>query len=134
MLNAALEKMSELARHDCLVVLISDGLGLDEHSVRHLSGLTQHNDVLTVFVYDPMEKELPKAGHLVFAGSQGQLEINTSYGALNRDYRTAFDDRLNWLDGMSRKYAVPMLTISAAEDALEQVRRQLGHHAPARRR
>ncbi|NKB17373.1 MAG: DUF58 domain-containing protein, partial [Pseudanabaena sp. CRU_2_10] len=67
MFNAVLERARRLARHDWLVVLIGDGAGADDESVRHVTQLSEHNDALAVFIYDPLEAELPDAGRLVLA-------------------------------------------------------------------
>jgi len=63
-LNEALKQVSHLARHDCLVCLITDGNGLNPETRRHITRLAEHNDVLTAFIFDPLEKDMPAAGRL----------------------------------------------------------------------
>jgi len=133
MLNLALRKLRELARHDCLVTIISDGLGIDEASVKDITGLSQHNDILAVFIYDPLEQSLPDAGRLVFSDPGGQLEVNTASLKLRDDFRMSFKARIEQLKTASRKHAIPVLTLSTDTDALAQVKRQLGHISSARR-
>jgi hypothetical protein len=77
---------------------------------------------------------LPNAGRLIFTGNAGQLEINTADEKLRRDYSAAFSERLLRLQSASRTHSIPLLTISAAEDVLEQVKQQLGYHAARGRR
>src|SRR5262245_49425084 len=63
-LNRVLERAVRLAKHDSLVCLISDGAGADQETVRLITLLSAHNDVLVVFIYDPLEAQLPDAGQL----------------------------------------------------------------------
>ncbi len=51
MLNRALERVASLARHDCLVCLVGDGSGIDEATRKYVTRLTEHNDVISVFIY-----------------------------------------------------------------------------------
>jgi hypothetical protein len=131
MFNSVLERARRLAKHDHLVTLISDGAGVDDESVRHITHLCEHNDVLSVFIYDPLEAELPEAGRLVVTEGGKQLEINTADRQLRERYRDDFRERLDWLKHISRQRAIPVLPISTAEGVAEQVRKQLGH-APGR--
>lgn len=126
MLNRALRRVSELARHDCLVCLIGDGTGVDADTRRYVTRLTEHNDVLSVFVYDPLEREIPEAGSLVFSDGRSQLEFNTAERPLRDSFRRDFEKRLARMQDTSRKHAIPLLPISTSGPALEQVQELLG--------
>ena len=67
MLNEALKRVSAMARHDCLVCLIGDGTGINADTRKYVTRLTEHNDVLSAFIYDPLEQAMPEAGRLVFS-------------------------------------------------------------------
>ncbi len=53
-LNQALKRALQVAKHDHLVVLISDLDGADDETRRLAALLSAHNDVLVVAVYDPL--------------------------------------------------------------------------------
>jgi uncharacterized protein (DUF58 family) len=129
MFNEALQLACRTAKHDFLVCLITDGAGTDEETVRHVTRLSEHNDVLSLFVYDPLEKELPEAGRLVMAEGQQQLEIDTSDNRIRDRYRAAFRDRFHWFQTISRQREIPLLPISTAEDVGVQIKRHLGRIA-----
>ena len=76
MINTALSRAVRLAKHDCLVCLIAGGGGADEETVRLCTQLAAHNDVVVLFVYDPMEAALPAGGQLVFADGDLQMEVD----------------------------------------------------------
>jgi len=128
MLNRALRRVAALARHDCLVCLIGDATGIDEKTRQYVTRLTEHNDVLSVFVYDPLEQAMPEAGRLVFSDGTSQLEFDTAQRRPRQAYENDFQQRTERMAATSRKHAIPLLKISTAADVLEQVRDQLGSY------
>lgn len=133
MLNRALERSARLARHDFLVCTISDGAGADEDTVRLATRITEHNDMIALLVYDPMEADLPEAGRMVVAEEELQLEVDTSDRRLRQRYTENFDERLAWFKELSRNRTIPLLPVHTGEGVAEQVRRQLGSHSSAPR-
>ena len=133
-LNEALATVEQHAKHDCLVVLITDGFGADEETRRRVGRLAQHNDVLTVFVFDPMERDLGDHGRLVFSEGGAQLEADTGSRRLREAFATAFDERVDVMRRVSRRYEMPWLPVQTTHGVAEQVRELLGHHQPAPRR
>jgi uncharacterized protein (DUF58 family) len=133
MLNEVLRRVSPLARHDCLVVLISDASGADEESRRLVTGINQHNDVILLFVFDPIEQALPAAGQLAMSDGSAQLEVDTATRRLREVFADHFREHLEGMRELSRRQAIPLLQIDTTDPVLDQVRDQLGHRAAARR-
>ena len=129
MFNEALRRALRIAKHDFLVCLIGDGAGLDDETVRYVTLLSEHNDVLSIFIYDPFEAELPEAGRLVVAEGSQQLEINLGDGRLRKRYQSDFQERLDWFQTISRRRKIPLLSISTEHDVGIQIRRKLGQIA-----
>jgi uncharacterized protein (DUF58 family) len=128
MLNQALQRVASLARHDCLVCLIGDGTGIDEDTRKYVTRLTEHNDVISVFIYDPLEESMPKAGRLVFSDGFSQLEFDTARRSLRRAYGEDFRSRIERMKATSRRHAIPLLPVHTAAPVLEQIRDDLGQH------
>lgn len=126
MFNEVLRRCDRLAKHDCLICIISDAFGHDEESRRLLTRIAQHNDMLFAFVHDPLEVELPAAGPLVFSDGRRQLEVDTNNHGFRERYRSTFAEQR----AAGRKFLLqrdmPVLPLSTGEDVAEQVRRQLG--------
>lgn len=126
MFNRALAQCENLARHDTLVCVISDGFGNDEQSRRHLTRIAEHNDVLFVYVFDPLETDLPAAGPLVFSDGTRQLEVDTSRDKLRRDFREDFTA----VRASGRKFLLqrqaPILPLNTCDSVPNQVRNHLG--------
>ena len=58
--------------------------------MERVTALTAHNDVLSIFVYDPLEAGLPQIGPAVVAEAEGQIEIDTDSSGLRRGFAQAF--------------------------------------------
>jgi len=132
-LNEALKQVSILARHDCLVCLITDGDGINAETRQHITRLSEHNDVLTAFIFDPLEKNIPAAGRLRFADDAGQLEADTSSRKLRTAFQSEFEQRLEQLQTTSRRYSIPLLPLDTCSPVPEQLREALGHHLDTKR-
>jgi uncharacterized protein (DUF58 family) len=129
MLNVALRKVAQVATHDHLVVVISDLKGADTETGELLTRIADHNDILVVFVHDPLEATLPAAGRLVASDGGRQLEFDS--GAVAAGYHGEFAARAATFKTFVLSREIPVLTLSTAEDVADQVARQLG--AAARR-
>jgi uncharacterized protein (DUF58 family) len=132
-LNEVLKQVSILARHDCLICLITDGDGLNPETRKHITRLSEHNDVLTAFIYDPLEKDIPAAGRLRFADDEGQVEADTSSRKLRTGFQSEFEEKLERIQSASRKFSMPVLPLQTTLPVSEQIRDVLGHHAGTKR-
>jgi uncharacterized protein (DUF58 family) len=132
-LNEALKQASILARHDCLVCLITDGNGINQETRKHVTRLSEHNDVLTAFIFDPLEKDIPAAGRLRFADANGQLEADTSHGKLRTAFTSEFEQRLERIQKTSRRFSIPVLPLTTTLPVPDQIRDALGYHQGTRR-
>ena len=125
-LNEALKLTVATTTHDSLVVLISDLDGADELTAQLMTRLAEHNDVLVLFIYDPLEAGLPDAGQLVISDGDLQLQFDSSAAGLQQAFQQDFESRLEQARSLLLKRQIPVLTISTHRLAIEQVRDQLG--------
>lgn len=125
-LNEALRRAARSATHDWLVCLISDVAGADEETTRLVTRLCAHNDVLSIYVHDPLEHDLPDVGQAVFASGAGQIEVDSS----SRDLRHRFaSEHAEWRAGLadlSRRREIPVLPIASDRDVATQLRELIG--------
>lgn len=125
-LNEALRIAVRMAKHDGLICLISDAAGEDDETTRLVTQLCAHNDVLAIFVHDPLEGDLPDVGPATFNSGQAQIEIDASAPALRERFST---DHTQWrarLAQFSRNRAIPVLPISTTRDVGDQLRELIG--------
>jgi len=125
-LNEVLRVANAQATHDYLVCLISDLDGADDETARLMTRLAEHNDVMALFVYDPLETELPESGKIVVSDGDLQLQVDAADAELRTRFREDCDKRLASARSLLLKRQVPVLPISTVRPVIEQVRDHLG--------
>ena len=124
-LNDALHAAARLARHDHLVILVSDLDGADDETRRLATKLVAHNDVLVVATYDPLGATLQgRPGmHASDRGTTWELPDTPAFA---ERFRHCFEELLShWVDTF-RALRVPVLPMSTAEPVATQLRRLFG--------
>lgn len=130
MLNRALQQAQRLAAHDCLVVLITDGDGNNSDTRKLLTQISQHNDVLVVFVFDPLEAALPDAGRLVVSDDRRIVTFDSGHRKLREDYQQEFVQGRARARQFLLTRETPVLPLSTAEETVQQLARALGRRLP----
>ncbi|MEN8245213.1 MAG: DUF58 domain-containing protein [Thermodesulfobacteriota bacterium] len=126
-LNTVLQKAHRLAKHDTLVVLITDGQGADDNTTRLTAQLARHNDVLCMLLYDPL-RESPQPSKGQYVVTDGRLQMALDFHDRKFLERIAADYRQE-MDGIRtvlRKISAPLLPISTAKDVVDQIRKLIG--------
>jgi uncharacterized protein (DUF58 family) len=120
-------RLRHLARHGCLVILISDFTGLDADAEQQLAALAQHNEMFAIRIYDPLEAELPPPNQYAFSDGRHVQTLLTSDPATRQRYRLEFDARSEYLTNLCRQHAIRWLSLSTAQDAGTELQRYLLH-------
>lgn len=126
MFDEALRRAERLVKHDGLVCVISDCSGHGGETRRLMTRIARHNDVLVIFVHDPLEADLPAAGALVFGDGQRQAEFDTSSEKLRRGFRDAFAAERAAGRRFLLQREAPVLPMSTDTGVVEQLRHALG--------
>lgn len=125
-LNRALERALQVCTHDYLVVIISDFEGADAETLRLTTRLAEHNDILGLYVYDPLRSDPREAGRVTLTDGTEQMEIDLDSASLRKkiadDYQHEMDDLTHTL----QKLSAPLLPISTVGDVAVQIRALLG--------
>jgi uncharacterized protein (DUF58 family) len=132
--NEALKIVSAAAKHDDLIILIGDGRAMDEKSIRYVTTLSEHNDVLAALVYDPMEKTLHSSSSLYLSDGNVSVDVDSSSQAFQKRFSKRQEERAEGLMHLSKKHTIPLFSISTDRPVLDQVQEQLGAAVSARRR
>lgn len=125
-LNSALSKARDLATHDFLTVLITDAHGANEETRRLATEISQHNDMLVVFVYDQLESDFSAREHAVVSDGHSQLEVSSRVSSLRNHFREDFQTRLEQAKQFLIMRQVPLLLLETHQNVATQVSRQLG--------
>jgi len=124
-LGEALKALSALAKHDDLVVLIGDARAMDEESAKQITRINAHNDVIAVLVTDPMEEEIVRSSSLFFTDGADTVDVDSSTSSFRKKYREIREDAKEKLSHLSRKNALPVVSISTEFPVLDQLYAQL---------
>jgi len=123
-------RLRHLARHGCQLILISDFISLEREAEQHLAILAQHNAVLAIQIYDPLEAALPPAGQYAFSDGQRNQTLWTRDTALRQRYQGEFTERCQQLSEFCRQQRIQYLSLSTADDAGRALTRS-AHSMPA---
>lgn len=126
MFNETLRRCDRLAKHDCLICIISDGTGQNQETRRLITRIARRNDILFGFVYDPLEAQLPEAGPLVFQQAGKQLEVDTNQKKLRTGFESDFQQQRDQGRHFLLGRETPVIPLSTDLDVASQVREKLG--------
>ncbi|MDH5456250.1 MAG: DUF58 domain-containing protein [Gammaproteobacteria bacterium] len=125
-LAQAMSSLRRVARPGSLVVVISDFAGFDRAAQSYLSSVARHNEVLAVFLNDPLERELPPPGRYRLVSPDDELAIDTYAAPARRDYEQAFEQRLDALERFCQRYGVHLMPLSTDDDPVSALQTALG--------
>ena len=125
-LTTAMASLRRVARPGSLVVILSDFLGLTRAAQSYLSSVARHNEVLAVFLSDPLERQLPPPGRYRLVRDKEELAIDTYARAARQDYRSAFAERRQELEQFCQRYGVHIMPLSTDDDPVSALQTALG--------
>jgi uncharacterized protein (DUF58 family) len=125
-LTQAMAALRRVARPGSLVVILSDFTDFDVPAQSYLSGVARHNEVLAVFLNDPLERQLPPPGRYRLVASEDEMAIDTVSRSARRDYEQAFQARLHKLEKFCQRYGVHLMPMSTHDDPVTTLQAALG--------
>jgi len=125
-LTRAMSALRRVARPGSLVVILSDFLGFSRAAQSYLSSVARHNEVLAVFLNDPLERKLPPPGRYRLVSGDDELAIDTVARSARRDYRHAFAQRSEELEAFCHRYGVHLMSMSTEDDPVTMLQSALG--------
>jgi uncharacterized protein (DUF58 family) len=125
-LTTAMASLRRVARPGSLVVILSDFVGMTRAAQSYLSSVARHNEVLAVFLSDPLERELPPPGRYRLISDDDELAIDTYAKTARHDYRSAFEERAEELEQFCQRYGVHLMQLSTDDDPVSALQTALG--------
>lgn len=124
----AMAKIRNIVTHDYLVIIISDFYRYAPEVAKYASRLAMHNDVILVKVFDPMERDIPKA-QLIMGDGQKQIMVKGDQASIRKQFERGFDDNFNAFEVEMKKHKVPVFKL----DTIQPVDLQLKEILKTRR-
>jgi len=123
----ALRRLRRLVKPGSLVFVITDGRQLGAAEFADIAGLTRHNDVGLILVYDEFEAALPMLTNpLRVRDEHAEFTLATNDANTQQGYRARFAARHAMVADFCRDHRVLFATLTTTGDAFIAVQRLLG--------
>jgi uncharacterized protein (DUF58 family) len=121
-----LTSAARLASHDALVVVISDFRDMSDLAHVAFARLRLHNDLLLVWVHDPLERALPDVGLTRVSDGFSERSLPTGEREFRERFRQEFESERQRFQTFAAGAHSAGFELSTEDDVVEQLRRALG--------
>lgn len=122
-LKEIMSRINNIVTHDFLIVIISDFLRYSPSVLKFISNIRQHNDVIAIKVFDPMEQNIiPES--FTAGDADRQIIVDGSNKKIRERFTEGFQNDLLTFEAMLKKFKVPLLkinTVDPVEPQLKQI-------------
>jgi len=117
-LQSMLHRGAHAARSGSLMLMISDGRGMDRDCMAFFQRLLRHHAMVFVLVYDPFEADLPGVGVLHATDGHHQRRLDTSSAPLRQQHQARFFARRERLRELARMPGFVLIECATNDDPL----------------
>ena len=125
----ALNRLRRVAKPGSLIFLISDFRNMSDHEntsiESNLAKMTKHNDLVMLFINDPLEQQLPPAGFYKITDGHNDMTINSYNPTLRSQYQQRFATHQQYLKDLCIKLGIFYINISTDKPLLESLQKGL---------
>jgi uncharacterized protein (DUF58 family) len=125
LLNAMLKRTQASITHDYVVTVISDFSMINDETRQYLRNMANHNDVILIHIYDPMDAKLPD-GKLILSDGKHQIAWQNSKRRWGEKYGKSFTDMRQQLSSEFDRYRIPIVFFNTVETIEDQVMHSMG--------
>jgi len=124
--NNILHRASHASRTGSLIVMVSDGRGLNEKSIGLFKQLLPHHTIVFVLIYDAFEAAMPDVGQLQASDGHQQRSIDTANNHLRQQHQDHFSKRQAALQNLARRLGFILLQCATHDDPFTVLQASLG--------
>jgi len=121
-LDQVLARLNQHARPGSLVYIISDFRGINDQAETHIAKLSEHCEVVLIFIYDPLESSLPTKGRYRFTDDERDVVVDTSDQQRLLSYQQRFVQRQKRLELLAKTKGLIFIQCSTVEDPIQCLR------------
>ncbi len=123
----ALFRLQQVSNPGSLIFMISDFRGLTEQAEETVARLSKHNDVVLIFVYDPIESELPPKGlYRVSDQNENAFTLDTNNSDFRQQFHEHFISRKLQLSKLCQRHSMYFLPLCTNDNILSTLQVGLG--------
>lgn len=116
-------KVRNIVTHDFLVIIISDFHRYSPEVIKNITYISQHNDVVLLKVFDPMERDIPRT-KIIASDLEKQVVVDGSNKGVKENFEKGFDQDYEKFESQMKKHRIPLLlidTITAVDKQLKGI-------------
>lgn len=125
-LASALKHVQRVAKPGSMLIIVSDFAdegAMNAGVIDSLRQIRRHVDVLTGWVSDGLERNLPPPGHYAYLGGNGEIrKIDLEHAVPRSEFQRAINQHRNELYGHCRKLGIHLFGINNDEPLLPALR------------
>jgi uncharacterized protein (DUF58 family) len=121
-LDQVLARLNQHARPGSLVYIISDFRGINDQAETHIAKLSEHCEVVLIFIFDPLESSLPVKGLYRFTDNERDVVFDTGDQQRLLSYQQRFTQRLQRLELLAKKRGLVFIQCCTVEDPISCLR------------
>lgn len=119
-LLAALSDLRRIARPGSTIYLISDFHGVEHPQVREqLYALARHCEVFALFIFDPLERELPPPALYTVTDGTQRMVLDSGDRALRETHRNTFSTHRDYLQQLFTSLGIALIDCSTSAPPLQ---------------
>lgn len=113
-------KLRNIITHDYMVIIISDFYRYNPETIKYLSEISEHNDVVLIKVFDPVEVKLPKE-KITLSNVSHQIQVNGKQKKQREGLTEDFETNYNEFKSEVEKYNMTLFKINTVDKLEEQL-------------
>jgi uncharacterized protein (DUF58 family) len=125
-LSSILQRAGHAARTGSLVIIISDGRGLNGTCEAQLRQLLSHHNIVFVFVYDPFEADMQNVGSLLASDGRQIRQIDSTSAQTRQQHAEHFIKRRGHLQELAKLPGFFLIECSTADDPFAKLQSAFG--------
>jgi hypothetical protein len=98
---------------------------INDQTRQYLRNMANHNDVILIHIYDPMDAKLPD-GKLILSDGKHQIAWQNSKRRWGGKYEKSFTDMRQQLSSEFDRYRIPIVFFNTVETIEDQVMHSMG--------
>jgi uncharacterized protein (DUF58 family) len=124
-LGRELIRLRRVSRPGSMIFLISDFRHMSESDENQIIRLSKHNDVILIYICDPLEIALPGGGQYRISDGKKDLSIDTYNKDYLNKYHTRHELHKKRLTRMSRMGNIYLISCTTSDDPLKVLQKRM---------